>query len=148
MLGESPGTPKRPPALTAGQWQLLTELLCNDPATPELGAVLIIAQMGIVTPKWSCHPLRTCCYLPDREYHPLCPHTASVMSPKTCQICCPQESVQSLMPWWTLPCPHGAPCPHLASGMSPRGQRAPCPHADSVLRVQEDACAQKSQDTE
>lgn len=40
VLGEPPGTPERPPALTPGQWQLLTELLRHDPATPELGAVL------------------------------------------------------------------------------------------------------------
>ncbi|XP_041263932.1 N-acetylmuramoyl-L-alanine amidase-like [Onychostruthus taczanowskii] len=40
VLGEPLGTPERPPALTLGQWQLLTELLHHDPATPELGAVL------------------------------------------------------------------------------------------------------------
>ncbi|XP_023787308.1 N-acetylmuramoyl-L-alanine amidase-like isoform X2 [Cyanistes caeruleus] len=40
VLGEPAGTPERPPALTPGQWQLLTELLHHDPATPELGAVL------------------------------------------------------------------------------------------------------------
>ncbi|XP_059727544.1 N-acetylmuramoyl-L-alanine amidase-like isoform X4 [Haemorhous mexicanus] len=41
VLGEPPGTPERPPALTPGQWQLLTELLHHDPTTPELGAVLV-----------------------------------------------------------------------------------------------------------
>ncbi|NWX62296.1 PGRP2 amidase, partial [Promerops cafer] len=40
VLGEPPETPERPPALTPGQWQLLTKLLRHDPATPELGAVL------------------------------------------------------------------------------------------------------------
>nr|XP_054506964.1 LOW QUALITY PROTEIN: N-acetylmuramoyl-L-alanine amidase-like [Agelaius phoeniceus] len=40
VLGGPLGTPERPPALTPGQWQLLTELLHHDPATPELGAVL------------------------------------------------------------------------------------------------------------
>ncbi|NWW56683.1 PGRP2 amidase, partial [Ifrita kowaldi] len=40
VLGEPPGTPERPPVVTPGQWQLLTELLRHDPATPELGAVL------------------------------------------------------------------------------------------------------------
>ncbi|XP_066194150.1 N-acetylmuramoyl-L-alanine amidase isoform X2 [Sylvia atricapilla] len=40
VLGEPPGTPERPPTLTPGQWQLLTELLRHDPVTPELGAVL------------------------------------------------------------------------------------------------------------
>uniref|UniRef100_A0A8C3NE31 Uncharacterized protein n=1 Tax=Geospiza parvula TaxID=87175 RepID=A0A8C3NE31_GEOPR len=40
VLGEPLGAPERPPALTPGQWQLLTELLHHDPATPELGAVL------------------------------------------------------------------------------------------------------------
>ncbi|XP_015505524.1 N-acetylmuramoyl-L-alanine amidase [Parus major] len=40
VLGEPAGTPERPPTLTPGQWQLLTELLHHDPATPELGAVL------------------------------------------------------------------------------------------------------------
>lgn len=40
VLGEPPGTPERPPVLTLGQWQLLTELLRHHPATPELGAVL------------------------------------------------------------------------------------------------------------
>ncbi|XP_053823749.1 N-acetylmuramoyl-L-alanine amidase-like isoform X2 [Vidua chalybeata] len=40
VLGEPLGNPERPPALTLGQWQLLTELLHHDPATPELGAVL------------------------------------------------------------------------------------------------------------
>ena len=181
-MGESPGTPKRSPALTAGQWQLLTELLCHDPATPELGAVLIIAQMGIVTPKWSCHPLSRGCYLPDRDFQPPCPHMASAMSPvaegtepapcrhvvttitprsplypgglchvpikshaPTWPLPWPHEPVKSLDPLWTLPCPQGAPCPHMASGMSPRAHRAPCPHAASVLRVQEDVCAEKSQ---
>ncbi|KAF4805659.1 N-acetylmuramoyl-L-alanine amidase-like protein [Turdus rufiventris] len=41
VLGEPLGTAERPPALTPGQWQLLTELLRHDPATPELGAVLV-----------------------------------------------------------------------------------------------------------
>ncbi|XP_056362576.1 N-acetylmuramoyl-L-alanine amidase-like isoform X1 [Oenanthe melanoleuca] len=40
VLGEPPGIPERPPALTPGQWKLLTELFGHDPATPELGAVL------------------------------------------------------------------------------------------------------------
>ncbi|XP_064255501.1 LOW QUALITY PROTEIN: N-acetylmuramoyl-L-alanine amidase-like [Passer domesticus] len=40
VLGEPLETPERPPALTPGQWQLLTKLLHHDPATPELGAVL------------------------------------------------------------------------------------------------------------
>ncbi|RLV85401.1 hypothetical protein DV515_00016005 [Chloebia gouldiae] len=40
VLGEPLGNPERPPALTPGQWQLLTELLHHDPATLELGAVL------------------------------------------------------------------------------------------------------------
>ncbi|NXY12464.1 PGRP2 amidase, partial [Pteruthius melanotis] len=40
VLGEPPGTPQRPPVVTPSQWQLLTELLRHDPATPELGAVL------------------------------------------------------------------------------------------------------------
>ncbi|NXC64982.1 PGRP2 amidase, partial [Aleadryas rufinucha] len=40
VLGEPPGTPERPPLVTPGQWQLLTELLRPDPATPERGALL------------------------------------------------------------------------------------------------------------
>ncbi|NXO13915.1 PGRP2 amidase, partial [Oriolus oriolus] len=40
VLAESLSTPERPPGVTSGQWQLLTELLCHDPATPERGAVL------------------------------------------------------------------------------------------------------------
>ncbi|NWW05187.1 PGRP2 amidase, partial [Oreocharis arfaki] len=40
VLGEPPGTPERPPSVTPGQWQLLSELLRHDPAAPERGAVL------------------------------------------------------------------------------------------------------------
>ncbi|NWV56848.1 PGRP2 amidase, partial [Daphoenositta chrysoptera] len=40
VLGEPPGSPERPPGVTAAQWQLLTELLRHHPATPERGSVL------------------------------------------------------------------------------------------------------------
>ncbi|NWI53016.1 PGRP2 amidase, partial [Calyptomena viridis] len=40
VLGEPPDVPQAPPALSAEQWQLLTELLRHDPTAPERGAVL------------------------------------------------------------------------------------------------------------